>query len=123
MDYGFTHEGKVFTPNRTPVSPAENKARNKAIEAAELADWANRPDVFMAYYKFPAEKGGKQYRQDFYPLLGNYGAGWATVSTWLGTELGTITSAHVYPRNFGSRVVSMRVRGQQRGDLLRPSVV
>lgn len=57
MDYGFEHEGRVFTPNGTAdVSPADNEARNKAIEQAELARWQTQPEHMLAYYTFPAEQ-------------------------------------------------------------------
>lgn len=37
-DYGFVHDGTVYTPNQTTGIPAaQNEDRNKAIESAELA--------------------------------------------------------------------------------------
>jgi len=111
MDYGFAHEGKVYTPNATPdIQPAENQDRNRAIEQAELAHWATSPDVLLAYYHFPQHEapGPKYhaYREDFYPIRQR-----AYVSTWLGTRLGTIISAHVYRHNFGGRFISLEVLG------------
>lgn len=120
MDYGFTHQGKVYTPNGTGISPAESEARNKEIEAKELATWQTRPDGVLAYYRFPAEQlplfgRPRVYRATFHPLLHSYVenglANVATVSTWLGTTIGTITSARVYRHNFGSRMVAMTVKG------------
>jgi hypothetical protein len=107
MDYGLEHEGKVFTPNGTSgVSPAENEARNLAIEANELARWAEGPDLQVAYYKFSDRQQGVQYRPSFYPQLAG-----ACVTTWTGVRLGIIISAHVYRHNFGGRMVSLTVAG------------
>lgn len=108
-DYDFIHDGKVLTPNQTPgVSPAESDARNKAIEAQELETWAAQPERFLAYYRFIGHEQEPRtaYRHRFMPsLIG------ASVSTWTGRRLGTITTALVYPHNFGGRFVSMRVKG------------
>lgn len=109
MDYGFTHLGKVFTPNGTAdVSPADNEARNKAIEQAELARWQAQPEHMLAYYMFPAEhtKPHNRYRGTFSPLLTG-----ATVTTWTGAHLGTIVDARVYLHNFGGRMISLHVTG------------
>lgn len=108
-DYGFTHEGKVYTPNATPDVPlADNDARNRAIQAAELEYWKAQPDRMVGYFNFPAENNrpNKVYRETFYPLLTG-----AKVSTWLGADLGSITAAHVYRHNLGHRFVSLTVRG------------
>lgn len=51
MDYGITHQGKVYTPNGTTVAAADNDAHNREIEAAELARWATKPDRMLAYYR------------------------------------------------------------------------
>jgi hypothetical protein len=89
-DYGFVHEGKVFTPDGTPhVNPTDSDARNRAIERAELEVWDGGPDSFVAYYD---DKRG-------------------TITTWLGTHIGDITSSSVYGHNFGSRMISVRVTG------------
>lgn len=110
MDYGFTHDGTVYTPNGTTVAAEENGARNAAIEAAEVRTWAECPDAFMAYYEFPNHPTGtyrgEKSRLPFYPS--NTGA---HVSTWLGTRIGRITSAKVTRHNFGGRMVSIRVVG------------
>lgn len=113
-DYGFIHEGKVFTPNGTAdVVPSDNDERNKAIERAELEAWQARPERFVAYYHFPTDSHTTRSQgvwrgepTGFTPRLDG-----AHVTTWLGTRLGTITSARVYRHNFGGRFVSMRVKG------------
>lgn len=66
MDYGFTHAGRVFTPNGSTVEPGENDARNTAIQAAELAAWSAKPADFLGYV----------VRGEF--------------QTWLGQKLGTV---------------------------------
>lgn len=109
MDYGFVHQDRTFTPNGTVgITPAENAARNQAIEQAELARWAGRPDRVVAYYSFPKNPcpaPGSQSRQ-FWPGLID-----AVVTTWPGTVIGRITQAKVYRHNFGGRFVSIRVVG------------
>ncbi len=100
-DYRFTHDGRVFTPHGTYVSIDENDPRNKSIEeqqaidahnksieTAELAQWMTQPDQFSAYVT------DKPY-----------------VSTWLGTNLGLITSRSRYRHNFGGHMTSIRVKG------------
>lgn len=120
MDYGFVHDGKVYTPNQTPdVAASENDERNKAIERAELERWTEKPDRQLAYYHFPKhDTDGRRYRESFFPQLSgetSNGNGEtvdrAIVTTWLGTKIGTIISAQVYRHNFGGRFVSLRVRG------------
>lgn len=111
MDYGFAHQGTIYTPNGTTgITVADNDDRNKAIEARELAQWAQAPASFRpAYYHFP----------DGIPMqgmTGSFRSYWlnpagAHVSTWLGARLGVITSAHVYRHNFGGRMVAITVRG------------
>ena len=135
-DYGFEHNGQVYTPNGTTgVSVAENEQRNRAIEQAELADWRMRPSHVLAYYTFPADRAhsfektphfpyrcnvckrerglspelcnqSRVYRRDYYPELTG-----AQVTTWRGQLLGHIVSAKVYRHNFGSRMVALTVRG------------
>lgn len=106
-DYGFVHDGRVFTPNATPGLDASTvDARNQAIEAAELARWETAPDVQVTYFHFPAEVGGGPYRSSFRPQLAD-----AHVTTWPGTRIGTIVDARVYRHNFGGRFVAIRVRG------------
>lgn len=111
MDYGFAHDGKVFTPNGSTVSPTENDARNAAIEAAELERWKAQPETMLAYYHFQDEQRTSRpyrrpYLESFYPPLNG-----AHVAVWRGAWIGTIVSARVYRHNFGARMVSMRVRG------------
>lgn len=106
-DYGFVHDGRVFTPNATPGLDASTVAeRNQAIEAEELARWQTGPDRQVAYFTFPAETGGGQYRPSFRPQLAD-----AYVTTWPGTRIGTIVDARVYRHNFGGRFIVIRVRG------------
>jgi hypothetical protein len=90
MDYGFEHDGTIYTPNGTPGVPATtNTDRNMAIEQAELAAWALRPERQLAYYD--DRKG--------------------IVTTWPGTIIGTIVSSNVYRHNMGGRFISLRVKG------------
>ena len=104
MDYGFVHDGTVYTPNGTAgVTVDENTTRNQTMEAAELAQWATQPDQLVAYFHFQKEE---RYRQAFRPGLTG-----AFVTTWLGTRLGTIISANVYQHNLGGRFISLRVQG------------
>jgi hypothetical protein len=85
-----------------------------------------RPDRMLAYFHFPAESlplfgRPRVYRRAFAPCLHTYVnmatpddppyAHVATVTTWRGVTLGTITSARVYPHNFGSRMLAITVRG------------
>ena len=99
-DYAVVHDGKAYTP------AGGVEAHNAQLEAAELRAWQTQPDRMLAYYRFPGEQGGKLYRTAFRPMLLG-----ATVTTWLGTRLGQITAANVYRHNFGSRMVSLQVRG------------
>lgn len=90
MDYGFIHEGKTFTPNGTPnIDPTTSDARNRDLERAELARWNERPTVHLAYYDDKTR----------------------VVSTWLGTQIGTITTCHIYRHNFGARMITLTVQG------------
>lgn len=143
-DYGFAHDGKVYTPNGTPgIALVANEDRNRAIEHAELETWAGAPARFVsAYFSFPMDgrhrytpidrfslrsappdscqycntpkhthaetepDRNRTWRATYRPRLTG-----ATVTTWRGTVLGTITAAHVYSHNFGGRFVSLRVKG------------
>ena len=90
MDYGFKHDGKVYTPNATPgIAPDACQARNREIEAQELAAWAEQPDRFVGYYN---EKRG-------------------TVTTWLGTAIGRIMHYNVYQHGFGGKFISLTMQG------------
>lgn len=104
MDYGFEHDGQVFTPNRTSVRVETNIDRNKEIETSELARWKNCPETFVAYYALPAD--AREYFGRKTPVSYR-----GTLSTWLGTKIGTITQATVYQHNFGGRFVSIRAIG------------
>jgi hypothetical protein len=85
---------------------------NAAVEARELAVWATRPDNAVGYFRFPSEdefetrSGSRQYRASFFPYRNG-----ATVTTWLGTTIGTVLSAHVYRHNLGGRFVSLTIMG------------
>lgn len=106
-DYGFAHEGRIYTPNGTPDVPvAENDARNAAIEAAELAYWRTAPARMVAYYKFADDCRASSLAFHTARTLSD-----CTVATWRGVKLGTITRAKVYRHNFGGRMVSIRVMG------------
>ena len=107
-DYGFVHEGRVFTPDQSTIDPAENLARNQAIEAAELAHWAGRPDRMIGYYHFGEGIDGRQLE---IPRTARYLGDDSHVTTWPGTRIGRIVSARVYRHNFGARFVSIRVIG------------
>lgn len=99
-DYGFEHNGRIFTPNQSQVSPENNAARNQAIEAAELAHWQTQPDRMLAYYHF-----------EHCPIATYIPGERAYVTTWGGRILGQIIYARIYRHNFGSRMVSIRVQG------------
>lgn len=87
-DYGFVHDGRVLTPDQTPgFSPETTDARNRALEVEELACWQTAPERFVAYYTTK------------------------TVSTWLGTIIGTVLSYTIYTSNFGGRLIAFRMRG------------
>ncbi len=96
MNYGFTHRGKVYTPNGTTgISAEDNLERNEAIEQAMLAAWREQPDRMLAYYHLGVN-----------PTFTK-----GDVTSWLGSYLGEITSAHVYRHTFGGRMVSIKVTG------------
>lgn len=107
-DYAYEFKGRgVYTPNgKTAIADVD--AHNAAIETRELELWTGKPDRFLAYYAFPAEdnKTAKVYRRSFMPLLTG-----AKVSTWRGIYIGRIIYANVYPHNFGGRMVSVIVSG------------
>jgi len=106
MDYGFEHAGKVFTPNGTPgIAPAENDARNRELEARELAHWAEQPERMVAYYRIPDVIRNSQNR------IVSWSTTDAVITTWRGTVLGKITSVSLYRHNFGGWFVAIRARG------------
>jgi hypothetical protein len=106
MDYAFTHDGKAFTPNQTDIAASEAESHNAALLALELERWNTLPDRQLAYFHFPSEKGGGQYRQSFYPNTRG-----AYVTLWPGNLIGRIVSASVHGHNFGGRMVSLTVEG------------
>lgn len=112
--------------DRTYPSHQRDGSHNAAVEAQQLAEWQTQPERMLAYYAFPAEDSPlfgrpRTYRATFNPCLHSYVnktkpedtgvANVATVATWTGATLGTITSARVYSHNFGGRMVSLRVKG------------
>jgi hypothetical protein len=95
-DYAFilNDTGKAFTPNGTVLLATEAEAHNAAIEAAELAHWAGKPDVFCGYVcPWPPSNGPWSF------------------ATWRGVELGQVTLGRLYRNNFGARIRSVEVRG------------
>lgn len=100
-DYAIVHNGIAYTPNggSTPAQAAGIEARNKVIEQTELVKWAGKPARMLAYMT-SSDRHVSAERSD--PQ---------TVTTWMGSVLGTITSARVYRHNFGGRMVSIRVMG------------
>lgn len=90
MDYGFEHNGAVYTSGKTPnIAAAENAPRNASIEAAELAAWARRPDHFYCYVT----------------------PGSRDVMTWLGTRIGTVESLTRFKTNLSREITAITVRG------------
>ncbi len=87
MDYGFKHEGKVFTPNKTHVEDVE--AHNAALEKQELEAWRLVPEQFAVYVN-EANR---------------------TVTTWRGVLLGTITEWTQFRTNISRNIVAIRFRG------------
>lgn len=101
----------VFSPDgKVDLTPEQAAEHNQQQAAQELAHWATKPDTFMpAYYTFPQlelDRPAWLYLRSFHPMLQG-----ASVSTWNGAHLGTITDARVYWHNFGGRFVSIRVKG------------
>lgn len=106
MPYAFKHEGKVYGPDGPikdmdghELQPSDADNYNKGLEAIELEEWKLQPDTWLAYYIIIRGENGL-------PVLGG-----AFASTWLGTSLGRITSAHIYRHNFGSQMISIEVEG------------
>lgn len=106
--YAFVFQGETFTPDgRADVADVD--AHNKAIEQAELAHWAGRPDRFApAYYHFGEGINGTELA---IRRPARYFSNDCYVSTWLGARIGRIVAARVYRHNFGSRMVAIRVKG------------
>lgn len=89
MDYGFAHEGKIYTPDQSSVDAADNEARNRALDLAELQAWSKCPEQWHCYVT-----GGSR-----------------DVTTWLGSKIGTITSRTTFSTNLSRRVTAITVRG------------
>lgn len=86
MNYGFVHQGRVYTPDGSTVNLADNDLRNALLNQQELAIWKARPQTVIAYYTD------------------------TTVTTWMGDVLGTITSRKVIQHNMGGRFIVLRVK-------------
>ena len=88
--YVFDFGGRQYDPNGT-VQVSDVDTHNRAVEAAELATWATQPDRWIVYVDLVNMR----------------------VTTWLGTELGTLRACHVWTfrHNFGSRMTTIRFRG------------
>jgi hypothetical protein len=91
MDYGFMHEGRVFTPNESVITPDDNAERNAAIERAELHEWRRRPERFLGY-------------------VGEFRTS-SQLTTWTGKPLGTILSLTTRRNNFGHRETHVTIAG------------
>lgn len=91
MDYGFTHEGKVYTPNGSAVSVDATAARNAAIEAAELTAWSTCPDGTVGYATLASDRIDGPLKLGCHKPAPRIGEP-VTVTTWLGT---TIATGHV----------------------------
>lgn len=114
MDYGFSFQGQVYTPNGTAGLPVVgNDARNELIDRAALQAWAERPDQFVAYYHTPnVRKGVEHYRgRIIHNSAVSIDRTGAEVRTWLGASLGVITSARLYRHNFGGKFIALTVKG------------
>ncbi len=123
----FAGHGTFSPDGKVDITPEQATIENQETDRAELAQWMTAPDRFApAYYSFPAESETlfgrpRSYRATFAPALHTYinqetvsapgTAKHAIVSTWNGTVLGRIISAHVYRHNFGGRFVSLTVHG------------
>lgn len=94
--YAFKHDGKAFTPEGLLPEGSDPEAHNKALEAAELAAWAEAPDRAVAYVTLStAPKAGESY----------------ILTTWLGTKLGDIDRYRDYRDGLGHNMRSIKARG------------
>ena len=91
-DYAFIFLDQVFTPNGTKLLATDAEAHNAAIEAAELAHWDTKPDVFCGYVV-----PGNSINLEF--------------ATWCGVKLGAIYRGRPYHNNFGARIIPVEVKG------------
>ena len=81
---------------------------NERVEAEVLAYWRTRPERMVGYFTFPAEGERLAHWADtFRPSLTD-----ASVTTWMGAELGAIIDARVYTTHGAAsgRMVALRVR-------------
>jgi len=86
------------------VAPDDkDQDHNRAVEAEELERWKGQPEIALGYYRVPRQ-AGQLYRE----LFSGQGG---TITTWLGTEIGTIVQYRVYPHNFGGRMIAIAVAG------------
>jgi len=79
----------------------QNHLTNEQVDAKNLEIWAAKPSRFGAYYTLASDgvaTGNTPFRTH------------GKVTTWMGAEIGTVTSARVYRHNFGGRFVSLRVK-------------
>ena len=83
--FDFGGHGK-FDPNGR-VEISDHQAHNRMVEAAELAQWAQRPDRFGAY------------------VTEN------RVTSWLGTEIGTVVRSSTFRNNLAGRTTCLTIRG------------
>lgn len=91
MEYAFSHEGKVFTPDGIVNGIGDTDRYNIELEAKEIAWLKTDPDKVFLYVKHPAKH---------YDGLGNVPPidvdyAWK-VTTWLGTVV--CSYAHVGQR-------------------------
>lgn len=102
----------VTYDNGTPNPDQSTDSRNQAVERAELAEWARYPDRFTAYYHF--DGGSAEMARELAAFRRDGRSPWlhgAEIQTWLGTKLGSITSAYIYRHNFGGRFIAIRAIG------------
>lgn len=85
-NYAIAHDGKVYTPDgRADIADVE--AHNTAIEAAELAAWAAKPEYFYGYVSdkpdlttFCGKALGRITRRKYYR---NYLTGYRMCIVWI----------------------------------------
>lgn len=113
MGYGFSFQGKTFTPDGdVPVTetPSAMDEQNKETERQEIAWLRSAPDKVFLYVHLDASYHALSFaeRQQRCPL--------ATVTTWPGTVVSDnavrLGSARVFPAfgGFGSRRRAISVR-------------
>jgi hypothetical protein len=86
--YVFSFQGHEYDPNGRVSPPfADANAHNRALEAAELAKWRDKPDRWAVYVE-----GDRAI-------------------TWLGTDLGHVIRLSTYRLGRDNRVTTLRVQG------------